>query len=99
MMLLRFCSEYESYGHGRPCSFLWMTNRVYSLLQFLTHHIFIAEWGPQTGVRESLLLNGGLCAFASVGNCDGSGHSSVKHVHRGGDLDVVAVEKEIESQQ
>ena len=60
----------------------------------LTYHIFVAEWGPQTGVSKSLLLNGGLCAFTSVGDCDGAGHSSVKHVYRGGDLDVVAVEKE-----
>lgn len=55
-----------------------------------THHVLVAVWGPHTGVSESLLLNGGLGAFAGVRDGDRALHASVKHVHRGGHNDVIA---------
>jgi hypothetical protein len=31
-----------------------------------THHVLVAVRGPHTGVRETLLLDGGLGAFAGI---------------------------------
>ena len=95
--------EWEVHCQTRLEDRLWqiVSHLSCTLIQQATHskmmelistayHILVAVWAPNARVRESFLLDCGFRSLATVSDGDGSLNSSVQHVHRGADRDVIA---------